>query len=106
MMTTRVHIREPYEVFIGRYLKGHTCIWGNPFKIGVDGDRATVVRLHRDMVLSNEPLKDKIRKELSGKTLGCFCEPHQQCHGDIYVEIANEVSHEVKSEGIDLSYLR
>lgn len=34
--------------------------------------------------------KDRIRAELAGKHLVCWCPPDQPCHGDLLLEIANE----------------
>jgi len=48
--TTVVHCkRSPYDVYIGRPSK-----WGNPFAIGRDGDRATVIRKYQQW-LSQQP---------------------------------------------------
>lgn len=65
-----VHIkRDHYQVYIGR-----GSIWGNPFKIGRDGDRAEVLRKYKAYLLRGEGrhLLDRIG-ELEGKSLGCFC---------------------------------
>lgn len=68
----------PNAVYIGR-----GSPWGNPFRIGFDGDR--------DMVC------DKFEKEilptldvsaLRGKNLLCFCAP-KRCHGDAILRKAN-----------------
>ncbi len=71
-------------VYIGRGTP-----WENLFVIGVDGDRDTVVRLHREWVNRKPELIQKIKKELRGKDLVCSCKP-LACHGDILLEIANE----------------
>ena len=77
-------------VYIGRPSK-----WGNPFVIGPDGDRATVIRKYRAFILAHPDLVADARKELVGKNLVCFCAP-QACHGDVLLEIANP---ELKREG-------
>lgn len=72
-----VHLNnEPYDVYIGRGSK-----WGNPFKIGRDGDRKTVIKKYELWVVNQSDLMDSLH-ELEGKTLGCFCHP-KSCHGDI-----------------------
>ena len=80
-----VHCRKSkYDVFIGR-----PGPYGNPFIIGRDGSREEVIAKHKEMVENNPELVKKIRRELRGKILGCFCAPNS-CHGDTYAEIANE----------------
>lgn len=78
--------RESYDVYIGRPSK-----WGNPFKIGLHGNRKEVLSLYRRWLLmeAQTPLREAAKKELRGKILGCWCAP-QACHGDILLEIANE----------------
>ena len=74
--------RDSYDVYIGRGSK-----WGNPFKIGENGDRNQVISLYKDWITKGEGqflLNDL--QELEGKTLGCFCKPHN-CHGDVLVEL-------------------
>lgn len=95
-------------VYVGRPTK-----WGNPFKIGIHGDRDKVVELFRivaehimvpfveqDSTLSigfnNEEANnwkltfdaDDIR-ELKGKDLVCWCAP-LACHADVLLKIAND----------------
>lgn len=78
-----VHCKKSkYDIYIGR-----PSIWGNPFVIGPDGDRDTVIAKYRDYLLSNKELLDRL-PELHGKVLGCWCAP-QACHGDVLAELAN-----------------
>ena len=86
MKKTRVvNLRnESYDVYIGRPSK-----WGNPFSIGKDGYRPDVIEKYRQYILSKPELLKDI-KELKGKVLGCYCKP-LACHGDILVELANEM---------------
>lgn len=65
-----VHIKpDPYDSYIGR-----GSIWGNPFKIGPDGDRRQVLAKYKEYLLRGEGrhLLQRIG-ELEGKTLGCSC---------------------------------
>jgi len=79
-----VHLKkEPYDVRIDR-----SSIWGNPFKVGVDGTREEVIQLYKEDLLNNKYLMSRIG-ELKGKTLGCWCAP-APCHGDVLLELANE----------------
>ena len=75
--------REAYDVYIGRGSK-----WGNPFKIGPDGDRMEVIAKYREHLRRNQHLIRAAKAELVGKRLGCYCAPHP-CHGDILAAIAN-----------------
>jgi len=65
--------------------------FGNPFHIGADGDRETVVGLFRAWFDTNPDLQRIVRRELAGKTLGCFCSP-AACHGDVLAEYANNAN--------------
>lgn len=75
--------RESYDVYIGRPSK-----WGNPFAIGVNGDRKTVIEKYRKYVMNCPDLMDAL-SELRGRVLGCWCKP-QDCHGDVLVELVLE----------------
>jgi len=69
-------------VYVGRPSR-----WGNPFKIGANGNRQQVIAKFRSS-LSIEDRK-KIRRELVGKNLSCWCSP-LPCHADVLLEIAND----------------
>ena len=71
-------------VYIGR-----GSIWGNPFVIGVHGNREKVISLYKEMIEKDLNLKKLAKSELKGKNLVCFCKP-LKCHGDILLQIANE----------------
>jgi hypothetical protein len=84
METRVVHCKkEKYDIYIGRPSK-----WSNPFKIGKDGDRGTVIQKYLDWVLTQPDLLSTI-EELKGKTLACWCAP-QKCHGHVLVQLLNE----------------
>ena len=87
--TRVVNVRdEPYAVYIGRACRGHRDEgWGNPFKIGRDGNREEVIEKYRSWLRDQPELIARAR-ELRGKILGCWCEP-EPCHGDVLMEIAN-----------------
>lgn len=75
--------REGADVYIGR-----PSAFGNPFKIGRDGDREEVIKKFRAWLHVNPYLMRLARRELAGKTLGCWCAPHT-CHGDELALVAN-----------------
>ncbi len=88
--TRVVNVRdEPYDVYIGRPCRGHRDEgWGNPFKIGRDGNREEVIEKYRAWLRDQPELQARAHRELRGKILGCWCKP-KSCHGDVLMEIAN-----------------
>jgi hypothetical protein len=65
--------------------------WGNPFRIGPDGDRATVIAKHRQWIIRQPQLVARLR-DLRGKRLGCCCKP-LPCHGDTLAALADQRAH-------------
>lgn len=70
-----------------RYI-GRGSPFGNPFVIGTHGDRAEVIAQHRTWIADQPDLVEKVRGELAGQPLICFCYP-APCHGDTLAAIAN-----------------
>lgn len=73
----------PNAVYVGRPTK-----WGNPFSIGLHGNRQEVIELFKNY-LANRPALIMSLDELKGKDLICWCAP-EPCHADILLELANE----------------
>jgi hypothetical protein len=73
--------RERYDVYIGR-----GGIWGNPFRIGKDGNRAQVILRYAEWIMDQPELLARVG-ELKGKTLGCWCAP-LNCHGEVLAALA------------------
>jgi hypothetical protein len=63
--------------------------WGNPFIIGVHGNRYEVIAKHKAMLATRPDLVEEVKRELRGKDLMCVC-VQLKCHGDTLLEIANE----------------
>jgi hypothetical protein len=63
-------------VYIGRGSK-----WGNPCRIGADGDRAAVIAKHALWLADPHDLLRAL-DELRGRDLVCFCAP-LPCRGDL-----------------------
>lgn len=61
--------------------------WGNPFRIGPDGDRDAVIAKYRTW-LPRQPHLLAALPELRGKILMCWCKP-LACHGDVLAELAD-----------------
>jgi len=84
-MTMVVNIKrdEPYDVLIGR-----PSPFGNPFRIGPNGDRRDVIDQYRAWFYRRLATDADFREQvhaLAGKRLGCYCAP-ALCHGDVIVE--------------------
>lgn len=80
---------EHFDTYCGR-----GTLWGNPYAIGVDGDRDEVIRkfkydFDRDYLKGGSEFKEKL-KALRGHTLGCHCKPYA-CHGDVLAQYLNEL---------------
>ena len=65
--------------------------WGNPFRIGSDGDRARCVARFREAFLRGRlPFgPGDVRRELAGRDLACWCPTDGPCHADVLLEVAN-----------------
>ncbi len=68
--------------------------WGNPFRVGDAHPLhnhamtpAEVIAVHRALWDTPEQ-RQRIRDELRGKDLVCWCAP-EPCHADFYLEVAN-----------------
>lgn len=75
------------KIYIGR-----GTVYGNPFRIGIDGTRSQVIEKYKIWFESNEVLKAECRKWLIGKTLVCHCAP-LPCHGDVIAEYLSSFTH-------------
>lgn len=78
--------KEKYDVYIGR-----GSDWGNPYAIGIDGNRDEVIRKYQ-YDFERGYLKNSKEQLLTlrGKTLGCHCKP-AACHGDILANYLNSL---------------
>lgn len=68
-------------------------IWGNPYQGGFDGDgdRAHLVQLYSAYLARSEQaeLVAKVRAQLRGKNLACWCPLDGPCHADVLLDLAN-----------------
>lgn len=64
--------------------------WGNPYKIGRDGDRAEVLAKYRALLRGRLDNSTRFRREFLAladvPALVCCCKP-AACHGDVMVEM-------------------
>jgi hypothetical protein len=91
--TTVVHCKQaPFDVYIGRSMgSGERDLgWGNPFVIGRDGSRKECIDKYREWILKQPELLARIKVELQGRVLGCWCAPNA-CHGDVLASLADSV---------------
>eukprot|EP00919_Chromeraceae_sp_WS-2016_P011506 GHVR01026875.1.p1 GENE.GHVR01026875.1~~GHVR01026875.1.p1 ORF type:complete len:265 (+),score=52.19 GHVR01026875.1:898-1692(+) len=66
--------------------------WGNPFVIGEDGDRDTVIAKYGKYLEMKDGLLQRLKSgELSGKLLVCWCCP-DGCHGDTLMKKTKEAN--------------
>lgn len=88
-----IHVSEiedfPDAVYIGRPSE-----WGNPRVIGRDGTRGEVCDAFERLVEADPAFQKRIREQLRGKSLACFCrysttEKGRRCHGDTLLRVAN-----------------
>jgi hypothetical protein len=91
-LTKVVHVRKSaFDIYIGRaFAEFNESDWHNPFHLGKDGNRKEVLRKYREYLLSRPDLLSHL-SELKDKTLGCWCKPKLACHGDVLVELVNEL---------------
>ena len=74
--------------------------WGNPFKLGADGDRDTVIALYRAelwrRIRAGEiALKDLA--DLDGRWLACWCDP-LPCHGHVLARAARWAAEQIAAQ--------
>ena len=84
------------EKFERTHIAGNTVLidrrtkWGNPFRLGVDGDREQVIALYRADLWRRIRAGEIALEELAALDscwLACWCEP-LPCHGDVLARAA------------------
>lgn len=75
---------------------------GNPFKIGVDGDREAVIKKYRAWLWecigsADESVLNALSRVERVGVVGCWCSLDEACHGDVVV---NCVEWMKKEEGL------
>jgi len=73
----------PNTVYVGR-----PSDFGNPFSLKYNTRKGAIDKF-RTLIENNEEFVEKIKKELKGKNLVCWCSP-LPCHADVLLEIANK----------------
>ncbi|WP_095067345.1 DUF4326 domain-containing protein [Pseudomonas sp. Irchel 3A18] len=80
---------DEYDVYIGR-----GTIWGNPYQMGIDGDRDEVIRKFQydfdNGLLKASTSLEKNLDIVRGKVIACHCKP-AACHGDVIASYLNSI---------------
>ena len=91
---------EKADIRAGRSIEGvyvgRPSVWGNPYKIGIDGDREEVIKLYK-RYLEASGLSLKV-PELRGSLLRCHCGDGQACHADVLIDIAEGATQDLPVE--------
>jgi len=76
-----------YDCYIGR-----GSPWGNPFVIGVHGNRLEVIARYEEWIRGQPALLARL-PELAGKVLACHCASAvnpKRCHGEVLLRLLKE----------------
>ena len=74
----------------GAVYVGRPSPFGNPFRVGRDvATKAEAISKFRTYLLGNPCLIEKVKHELRGKDLICWCYP-KDCHANVLIDVANE----------------
>jgi len=76
----------PLDLYVGRNDRLGDPTWGNPFKVGKDGDAAKCRSAYEEWLRTNEVLWQRLA-ELRGRRLRCHCAPGAPCHSDVLVRL-------------------
>lgn len=76
---------EKYTVYIGR-----GSIFGNQFRIGLDGTRGEVIAKYEACVQNNDEIMKAIFDLCETDILGCYCSP-LPCHGEVIIKLWKEM---------------
>jgi len=65
--------------------------WGNPYPVAKWGRAQAVMLYGFDLAhhVLGSAIYDRIREELGGHDLACWCPLDQPCHADVLLSIAN-----------------
>jgi hypothetical protein len=81
-------LNKRHQTESGVYI-GRPSMFGNPFVVGVHGNREQVIEKYRAWLMTQPDLVHIAKTELRGKNLVCWCAP-AACHGDVLLHIVNE----------------
>lgn len=80
-------------VYVGRLGRGLSG-WGNPFIVSEHQTREQAVDSFRAALLDGRLQFSvaRVRRDLAGRDLACWCPLDQPCHGDVLLTIANDLN--------------
>jgi len=81
----------PLDIYVGRNSRLGDPKWGNPFRVGRDGDAARCCRLFEEDLRKDAARLSQLG-ELRGRRLRCHCPPGSPCHADSLVVLFCESS--------------
>lgn len=87
----KVFNRKDKDVPDGAVYIGRGSPYGNPYRIGKDGNRDEVISKYETYLRSNPALQALVLSRLKGKNLSCYCSP-KPCHGDVLIKFICEKS--------------
>lgn len=89
-LVVNVRHTSQFDVYVGR-----PSPWGNPFSHKPSAHarwrvktRQEAVERFEEWLMSQPELVERVRRELRGKVLGCWCRP-AACHADVLARVAN-----------------
>lgn len=92
MKTRRVTLAQEYDIYCGR-----PSPWGNPFSHAQGTlakfktkNREDSVDQFRKWLKLKPDLVRAAYEQLRGKRLGCFCQLHESCHVDVWIEAVED----------------
>ena len=88
----RIRRNQPWQVSPRAITCDRSGPYGNPYEVGVHGTRAECVALFIKKKGRDRAFRDRVRRELAGKDLACWCDPEdgEPCHVDVLLRWANE----------------
>lgn len=75
-----------------RYI-GRPSRWGNPFKLGRDGNRDEIMDKYAEWLaerLDDDVFRKELLKLSKATALVCWCKP-EKCHGDLLVDAMRDL---------------
>jgi len=70
----------------GAVYVGRPSEWGNPYNTG---NRDVDAEAYSVLIHSSRWIIERIKQQLRGKDLACWCPLGMPCHADILLEVAN-----------------
>lgn len=95
MTAVNMRYSKDYDIRVDRATR-----WGNPFKLGRDGNRQEVVTKYYEWLqrqVASGAIGLRTLAALDGKRLGCWCAP-RACHADVLTGMAAWAAHELKAK--------